>query len=1422
MIAHIANREQSAHLTPQIEPVPAEFSLTADSLPYEKLGGPGFERLCYLLLLTRGHSPVFFGTSGQAQRGIDLLVEEDGERVVYQCKNQKNFSAPDMIAALQKFESEWLHQSDLPKPRRFVLCLSRSLLDVKDLEPWETYQDEFSKTHQVQVGMPWDRPYLDETLKQRPDIVAEIFSDQLAELFCERDDWAYDQFHPLVINATEPSLKRYFERKTDGRLYFDPERVTEFTKKIESNGSVLIKGLPGSGKTITSLALADQLEGYRTYYVSLREEISNDTLVKGIKDRLSRRTIFVLDDCQGKLGKLGSLMIRIRRLLQGPLSNQALFVFLTRTIPTPDNLPSGDEITAIEEDLRQADAVITFEPDLQTFRHIVEKSRPGFIDLADDRLENLYDLTGHDLFLVDELLDTLVEGGDLDDVNLEFLFKETVKRYFGNREAVYRPGFTYLAALGQLDLAPRIEGFPYDLKAEDPGAMQELVATAGHPPHYFFLHSSAAELVFRALTRNDGVTDHTTKTAEHLIHFFKVRALNDPTLAEDLSKAVRNHLKLTDEAGEERWKSIFLTDDSIYELIDRNFAELPPDLLIVCRKILRNENSRMLIRYEDLVRHKIEDGTVLQLAAAQPSWDASLFLRFTKRYYPELLEPLRNQIETTVLGPLMQTMELATFVALLSAVVQPDEVKWRDLLSVIPEGEIEAMFVRTITTRESIGTLSRTLGELKKSDEILLRRLEERISAPHYLRLIVANGTLFELFRVIGHSTFEFAVEMIAALDDQLTEQLIARTIESGRSISTLHLTLRGLKDTEETLLRNLEEKIGALHHLRLIAANGTLFELFMLLKDSTLEFAEEMIAALDDELTEQLIARTITSGRSIATLHLTLRELKESDGTLLSSLEEKIGAPRLLRLIAANGTLFELFMMIMNSSLVVAEEMIADLDDQLIELLIARTITSGRSIGTLDLALRELKETDSELLRRLEEKISARRLLRLIVANGTLFELFRAIQHSTLEFAEDMIAALDHQLIEQLTERTISTGRSIGTLHLTLRYLKRTNGTLLRQLEEKIGVNNWWRIVCSFGSVAILAGLLPAMGKSMRQRMIEAARRLSEEDWKHLLRQNGFYELSYFLKHVPYFFSNGFRPNFLKPILVSIIQSSKWESLNFGWWALSNAPDSAGKRFLLKLLLEQLHDIEPETLNFFSFAEASSSVTLLWRLLPGKRNDWARVLWEFVNTSQTVYADSSFLRSTRLLFSTLVLVHAPAADLRMALSLGNDVRVAKLWPKAATLDQLLYLWNLFALWFECKTSGESFGEFLNVELKNALITSFNDRLSAGSDQQQAENLIELAGALSFFGVLYEHSPLIDRFLSKLPSLDEMIFSLEPRLSFIPSVFFLLGVEWLFQEEGSVPPIVWREHLVKANRYTETTAALEHLVSLARSKSRVA
>ncbi|HLG12931.1 MAG TPA: hypothetical protein VJH03_00185 [Blastocatellia bacterium] len=1656
-LSEISDRGLISHLGAGFHPVNAQFDVSTGSLPYPPSNGPWLERLCFLLLRSQGFVPRYFGNPGQKDRGVDLLVTSGDQLFVYQCKNVQSFLPGDMAKALNRFEDEWLKSSGLPKPNKFILCCPSLLREREPNEDWTKLEREFQSRTGVEVEY-WHRNFLDETLKSLPDIVAEVFSDQIATLFCECDDWNYDQFSPVVTDSPDRYIKRYQDRKASDRIYVDPDLAAEFTEKLERNGSVLIMGPPGSGKTITTFALAEGLPNRRTYYVTLRESISDNDLVNGFRKRLSRQTIFLVDDCQGRFGQLDSVMNRVNRLLQGR-RDQAFFVFLTRTTPTPGDLVRGGEMTEFEDELKQAEAVLRFFVDQRTFRRIIEQTKPEFGLLSDKRLASIYEFTGHDLFLLDEMLETIADEWGIDDLNVQFLFGKTILRYFG-KGTVDRPGFMNLAALAQFEIAPRVAGFPIDLETEDAKAAAELVVQAGRPPRYFFLHSSAAELIFRALVKNDGIEDHVGRAASYLIQFFTGRLPTEKTLAHDLAKVIRTRLKLADDEAEEyRLKSTFLADEGISSLIERGFGTLPLNLLAEVVIILRSTASAALGRYQDLIRSKVEDGTALELAMSCPFWESSHFLLTIKRTDPQLLKLLRNQVSAYGLRSLAQATEFQNFLMLFSMVAESEDAEWRESLSAIPDDEIEAMIQRTINTGRSVGTLSLALRELKQNDEALLTQLEEKIGAARFLHLIAANGSIPELFRVIQYSSLPMAAKLIAALEDPLLDQLVEQTISSGRSIGTINFTLRELKQNAEALLTRLEEKIGAarflrlivangsipelfrviqysslpmaekliaalddplldqlvertissrrsigsicwtlreLKHssealltqleeiisaarllrliaasgsiselfgviqcsslpmaekliaavdhalldqlvrhaissgfsiawlhglkqydktllarfqeeigaagflhliatngsivdlfrviqysslpmaanliaaledplldqlveqaisfgcsignlhwtlrelkqsgeasltwleervgtarfLRLIAANGSIFEFFRMIQYSSLPMAEKLIATVDDALLDQLVEQTISSGRTISNLHWTLRELEKNDKTLLLRLEEKIGAARFRRLIAANGSIPDLFSVIQYSSLPMAEKLIAALDDAMLDQVLEQTISSGRSIGSLNWTLRYLKKADIMLLLKLEEKIGAARLLRLIAATGSIPELFRAIQYSSLPMAEKLIETLEDPLLDQLLEQTLSSGRSIGSLHRTLGYLGKANSKLLRKLEEKIGKARWWRLVCSFGSISILVDLLPAMDKSFRQKFVRGAGSLSVENWQKLLLQRDFSELCYFVKNAPLFFSAK-RCDFLKPIFVTLIQTGNWKARNTGWSLLFSAEESIAKNHLLKLLYEQIKDTQPSALSFLSFADAAHCVNLLWRLLPAKRKELLDALRRFFAEGKPIHSDPAYLRSARLLFSTLATPQAEPEGARMMLAIGNAPAVAPLCSKATTLDLFLYLWNLYGLWLEWKSPQEtSFAGFLRVEIVEATISSLPERFRAAKDEKETGTLIRLTGLLSFLGVTFDRPSAAKDLVSRLPSFDKMIERLDEDRPFIPSFFYLVGLEWLYQKDRGVPAVVWWDELGKANDYPETTAALDYLKAEATKRSR--
>jgi len=171
-----------------VDPAVAELGV----LPYAKLLGPGFERLCYELLVAEGHSPRFFGRSGQRDYGVDIVVEKGGTRTVYQCKNPADTpSWTDVRDAVAKFESDWLGEAGLPRPQGFVYCCPQPLDDLDIAERWTQFKDAFRQHTGIEVSF-WDKHELDTRLRRLPDVVAGLFSGSYAEHFCGRDDWLDD------------------------------------------------------------------------------------------------------------------------------------------------------------------------------------------------------------------------------------------------------------------------------------------------------------------------------------------------------------------------------------------------------------------------------------------------------------------------------------------------------------------------------------------------------------------------------------------------------------------------------------------------------------------------------------------------------------------------------------------------------------------------------------------------------------------------------------------------------------------------------------------------------------------------------------------------------------------------------------------------------------------------------------------------------------------------------------------------------------------------------------------------------------------------------------------------------------------------------------------------------------------------------
>jgi hypothetical protein len=200
-----------------------------------------------------------------------------------------------------------------------------------------------------------------------------------------------------------------------------------------------------------------------------------------------------------------------------------------------------------------------------------------------------------------------------------------------------------------------VADFPFDLRREDPKAAAQLLVEADRPLRYFFLHSSAAELIFRALTWNDRI-DHVEAAALKLIEYFGSRPATDPQLPADLSSVLRNRLKLRGDEGEEHLlKSRFLADDRIFALTETAFERLSLNTIAPLLNILKSTDAATFERYRDLVQRKVDDKTVLgMLMASFPKQ----FLQLIKSEYPSWYSSLREQFADQGLRQWVRTREI--------------------------------------------------------------------------------------------------------------------------------------------------------------------------------------------------------------------------------------------------------------------------------------------------------------------------------------------------------------------------------------------------------------------------------------------------------------------------------------------------------------------------------------------------------------------------------------------------------------------------------------------------------------------------------------------------------------------------------------------------------------------------------------------
>lgn len=1085
----------------RVDPLAAEIDAgtvgtEAGSLPYGRLSGPGFERLCYKLLIAEGHSPRFFGRSGERDYGVDIVTEDDTQRRVYQCKNLQ--SAPtltDVRKASLAFEADWLNEAGLPRPDCFVYCCPHRVDSLAFAANWTKFQDEFRDRTGVQLSL-LDRHALDARLRSLPDVVADIFNGSIAEAFCNRDEWLEDPWTRVRRGEVRhAAIRRFLDRHDAGAIYVSEADQGRFESILAESPVIAFRGLPGTGKTLTSIELICRLRNplRHIYYASLSDFTDVQRLWQSVRRRRSLPAVFVLDNCHLDPASAEALLERLQpELLDSRvLTTLVLIVRDSATTTTSDPADTAHWLLQLD----QAGMVVTLKADPQRIAEVAVHLRPELAGLSGTRADRLYQVTGGDLLLLDEALTAVSSPQEIDTLKPDSFLPILRTRYFGGNRRL--PTLQALACLAQFDITPLASFLDSRWQAQEREIAAPLMTQYFAPARYQFVHSSLAELIARSLVSLDtppsGVSDNVAAaTRSTLISYLGHLAepvagnVNPAHFLTALQQILTAKLSFHSADATARLVSDVLADSSVRAYLRNNlsgcsFVPLRLSLMTLSRTkhpAANDYSSLICERFRLLFSDAIPDGLRVNLAQIGSGF---LALRLND---PRMLGIVEAEHSARRFLDLLK--HGGTIMDLLGILQNASPSLRNELLATLDDSTAGALVDQTVRTKRSVGALGLALRELGRIDADGLERLELTVGAARLLKLIHSNGTLFELFNVLQYSTPSLRVALIDHLDDQAATDLVERTIVASRSIGTISLSIRALRETTPALLGQVEQITGTSRFLRLITHNGTLIDLFNIVSVATPQFAMSLLDALTDQMVETLVSRSIASKRPISGLEFGMLRLSATNTPVLERLETAIGPERLLRLIIAKGTMVELFSFLRFLSSRSRGLLLAELDRPRLEALVNQTIAAGRSLGTLNLATRDLGQTDPQLLSELEQAIGARNFMRVIVANGGLGEFIKILEHATPDLANALIATLDDAKAHTLVEQTISTSNSISTFALAMRGLGIRSPATLEKLEEAIGADRFLAMIVANGTLFDLFKILEYSTQTFRNLLID------------------------------------------------------------------------------------------------------------------------------------------------------------------------------------------------------------------------------------------------------------------------------------------------------------------------------------------------
>jgi hypothetical protein len=1394
----------------------ASWHESLGALPYHSLGGHGFERLCYELLVAEGHSPRFFGTPGERDYGVDIVVESGASRTVYQCKNEARPPGVQEIAkAFQKFEHDWLNERGLPRPNRFVYCCPHGLDHLSFSEEWTAFGDDARERTGIEVAIK-PRAELDTLLRSAPDIVAGLFSPSWAEHYCQSVDWENDPWVRVTWDeARHAPVKRFLDRHKARAIHVDARDEARFSELMAVSPVVVVRGLPGAGKTLTTLELLTRLRDplRRIYYATLEDASDPSRLWQSVRRRRSLPSVFVLDDCHWDPNRTELVLQRLAPELSDPQGTLKLIVLLRDVIPSAAS-PSIDDTPVWLAQLQENDVVVDVHSDPSRTRAHVEHWRPEWGGLSDARVQHLHRLSGGDLLLLDETLRGVVVQEEIESLSAERLYAPLRSSYFkSNRDL---PAVQKLACLAQFELVPLASFLDGQWLSGEKALAAPLMTELFAPPRYRFLHSSLAELVVRSLLELEvgaGLLDDAVVQASvgtllsyfaHLSERSNDRDLRLRRFQADLETLLSGRLTLSKRNIDIQIKRAVLTNPMTRAHLGATLASCSFTLLARCLDTLQAAAAPEAIPdYADM----LEDRFRLLLAQGPSGADPlgvetlGIGLRALAQHAPAAFETLAHEHNAGEFPSLIAHQ--GTLIGLLRLLNAIPPAFRSTVLQQMDVDTARALVNRTIESRTSIGTLNLHIRTLGQDGIENVARLERLIGPVDFMRLIVANGTIFELFSALHYVTDDFRTTLLKQLDDTTVRALVEKTIQTGRSIGTLNLALRKMRTADPIVLAQFEQCIGAPRFLQLIESNGTLIELFMILKYATTEFRKVLLDQVDSTLICQLIDKSIEAGQSVGTLNLAMRELQNDGDGSLERLQERISPAEFLRLIVANGTLVDFFKILGHTSGTFRSQLLEHVDAATTRVLIERGITSGRSVETIALAIRTVKEIDPLLHRRMERLIGARSFVRLLVANGTFVALLKVLQLSTPGFRSALMGTLDEAGMRGLIDKTIAKDRSIESIHYAVALLAQ-RAEHQAWLERLVTVQGWWHLVCEVGSLTALSRIASVLSEDSRGALLRASTTIQRDQWRAVIMRGLFFDACSFAMDVLSSFPPETQRLFnetLADVAETLVRDATWFSLNTS--RLPPTTSEAG-RTLRSALESRIAALKVEDLLALDFREAVNGMAFGWRERPDLRDRFGIRFWDILPDASRWPRKASEVAALRLVLPIARTPMVQEADAERLLVSLRSFLSPEVCAVIHTLPLMLLLWHMAAARYE-RSPNRSFEGTVSPALVDTILNLLDARIGTQDATEDRLAQLAMAGLLQMIA-LGDGNPMvapreqkrIQRILAPLASV-----KLPPRdlssKSFVPAFFALQSIARLHGNTSVFEPLVCRWLLAKCD-----------------------